>query len=145
MFMAKKKPADDGYESLRARVVTELTTNALDDPPTTTEAIGELNEAVHKWSRLTGLYDLMCDLREEIPMHTRQFPILDLTGDEKKRFVIDPASWTEKDQLALIDLILGNLTNDYHKQLGGLADAAVTSVAAIAYDNSGDGAEPEPV
>jgi len=127
----------------RRQVIEELIGDGEGALPTAEEAIGELNNQVKAWSRVTGLYQLLCDLREGIPANERVFPILEVKSGESK-LAIDPSTWTESDQLELIELVLRNIINDYHKQLGGLADAAVTSVAAFAA-GEGAGAESESV
>ena len=139
---ALKAPMSRDF-TIRRAVITDILGDSGDVPvmPEPGEAIAELNNAVKRWSRITGTYNLLCDLKTGIPANERVFPVLEIPmGDEDTRkLVIDPSTWTQADQLALIDLMLGNIVNEYHKQLGGLADAAVTSVASfVAAEGSGE-------
>ena len=118
----------------RQRVISEIIGDD-DILPTPEEAIAELNKAVRSWDRITGLYDLLCDLQEGIPAGELIFPPLQIPQQGgASTIVIDPAQWTQADQLKLIELFLRNTVSGYHKQLGALADAAVTGVASFSAD-----------
>lgn len=130
-------PEREQVPSPRERVIRHIIGDDNMDLPSPDEAIGELSRAVRRWQRTDETYQLLSGLKTQIPSGERMFPLITFnTGpkDDDQKLVLDPSGWTQKDQLALIDLVLRNISSDYHRQLAGLADAAVVAVAAINED-----------